>query len=155
MNDTRQDAWTEEEDRLLADTVLQCIQEGRTQLEAFKEVAEKLSRTAAACGFRWNAKIRKQCQEQVQAAKEKRKAGLKQRITYPAIETSSIHSIDTAIQLLEKMRTDMPQQEDFVKREELNEALQENRDLKKRIEVYETVWGKINHLIEDVQKTRL
>ncbi len=49
----------------------------------------------------------------------------------------------------------MPQQEDFVKREELNEALQENRDLKKRIEVYETVWGKINHLIEDVQKTRL
>lgn len=28
MNDTRQDAWTEEEDRLLADTVLQCIQEG-------------------------------------------------------------------------------------------------------------------------------
>lgn len=75
MNDTRQDAWTEEEDRLLADTVLQCIQEGRTQLEAFKEVAEKLSRTAAACGFRWNAKIRKQCQEQVQAAKEKEKQG--------------------------------------------------------------------------------
>lgn len=73
--------------------------------------------------------------------RKKRKAGLKQRITYPAIETSSIHSIDTAIQLLEKMRTDMPQQEDFVKREELNEALQENRDLKKRGLKYMKLYG--------------
>lgn len=132
MNDTRQDAWTEEEDRLLADTVLQCIREGRTQLEAFKEVAEKLSRTSAACGFRWNAKIRKQCQDQVQAAKDKRKAGLKQRIAYPAIETSSIQSIDAAIQLLEKMRTDIPQQDDFVKREEVDKILKENKELKSR-----------------------
>lgn len=150
MNDTRQDAWTEEEDKLLADTVLQCIQEGRTQLEAFKEVAAKLSRTSAACGFRWNAKIRKQCQTQVQAAKEKRKAGLKQQITYPAIETSSIHSIDTAIQLLEKMRTDIPQQADFVKREELEKALEENSYLKKQIETYEQVWGEVNQLIKSI-----
>ncbi|MFD1067240.1 RsfA family transcriptional regulator [Oceanobacillus locisalsi] len=153
MNDTRQDAWTEEEDRLLADTVLKCIQEGRTQLEAFKEVAEKLSRTSAACGFRWNAKIRKQCQEQVQAAKEKRKAGLKQRITYPAIESPSIQSIDSAIQLLEKMRKDIPQQEDFVKREELEKVLQENKKLKNRIVTYETVWGEINQLINTVSKS--
>ncbi|WP_080874847.1 Myb-like DNA-binding domain-containing protein [Oceanobacillus timonensis] len=152
MNDTRQDAWTEEEDRLLADTVLKCIQEGRTQLEAFKEVAEKLSRTSAACGFRWNAKIRKQCQEQVQAAKEKRKAGLKQRITYPAIEAPSIQSIDTAIQLLEKMRKDIPQQEGFVKREELDKALQENKDLKNKIATYETVWGEINQLLNTISK---
>ncbi|WP_152656487.1 RsfA family transcriptional regulator [Oceanobacillus sp. CFH 90083] len=150
MNDTRQDAWTEEEDRLLADTVLNCIQEGRTQLEAFKEVAEKLSRTSAACGFRWNAKIRKQCQEQVQTAKEKRKAGLKQRILYPTIEASSIQSIDAAIQLLEKMRTDIPQQADFVKREELDKILLENKNLKKQIEAYEVVWGKINHLIKTI-----
>ncbi|MFD1415483.1 Myb-like DNA-binding domain-containing protein [Oceanobacillus jeddahense] len=153
MNDTRQDAWTEEEDRLLADTVLKCIQEGRTQLEAFKEVAEKLSRTSAACGFRWNAKIRKQCQEQVQAAKEKRKAGLKQRIAYPAIEASSIQSIDAAIQLLEKMRTDIPQQDDFVKREELNKVLQENKDLKNRVATYETVWGEINDLLKTVSNS--
>ncbi|MEK4305436.1 RsfA family transcriptional regulator [Oceanobacillus sp. M60] len=150
MNDTRQDAWTEEEDRLLADTVLQCIQEGRTQLEAFKEVAEKLSRTSAACGFRWNAKIRKQCQDQVQAAKDKRKAGLKQRIAYPAIETSSIQSIDAAIQLLEKMRKDIPQQDDFVKREEVDKILKENKELKKQMEKYEMVWGKINQLIHTV-----
>ncbi|WP_040979923.1 Myb-like DNA-binding domain-containing protein [Oceanobacillus jeddahense] len=153
MNDTRQDAWTEEEDRLLADTVLKCIQEGRTQLEAFKEVAEKLSRTSAACGFRWNAKIRKQCQEQVQDAKEKRKAGLKQRIAYPAIEASSIQSIDAAIQLLEKMRTDIPQQDDFVKREELDKVLQENKDLKNRVATYETVWGEINDLLKTVSNS--
>lgn len=122
----------------------------RTQLEAFKEVAEKLSRTSAACGFRWNAKIRKQCQDQVQAAKDKRKAGLKQRIAYPAIETSSIQSIDAAIQLLEKMRKDIPQQDDFVKREEVDKILKENKELKKQMEKYEMVWGKINQLIHTV-----
>lgn len=56
---TRQDAWTEEEDKILAETVLRYIRDGKTQLEAFKMVAEHLSRTSAACGFRWNATLRK------------------------------------------------------------------------------------------------
>lgn len=86
----------------------------------------------------------------MQAAKDKRKAGLKQRIAYPAIETSSIQSIDAAIQLLEKMRTDIPQQDDFVKREEVDKILKENKELKKQMEKYEMVWGKINQLIHTV-----
>lgn len=152
MNDTRQDAWTKEEDKLLADTVLQCIQEGRTQLEAFKEVAEKLSRTSAACGFRWNAKIRKQCQEEVKAAKDKRKAGLKQQLTYSTAEASPMHSIDTAIQLLEKMRIDIPQHNDFVHVNELGKVKQENDKLKERLEAYQQVIGEIHHLIQTVPK---
>ena len=52
MNKRRQDSWTSDENRLLIETVLTYIREGKTQLEAFKAVGEKLSRTAAACGFR-------------------------------------------------------------------------------------------------------
>ncbi len=59
MTANRQDAWSHEDDLLLADTVLRHIREGSTQLAAFEEVAEALSRTSAACGFRWNSTIRK------------------------------------------------------------------------------------------------
>lgn len=55
---TRQDAWTEENDLLLAETVLRHVREGSTQLNAFEEVGDKLNRTSAACGFRWNAVVR-------------------------------------------------------------------------------------------------
>ena len=51
----RQDAWTDENDLLLAETVLRHVREGSTQLNAFEEVGDKLNRTSAACGFRWNA----------------------------------------------------------------------------------------------------
>lgn len=59
MEAARQDAWNEDEDLILAEVVLRHIREGSTQLAAFEEVGEKLKRTAAACGFRWNAAIRK------------------------------------------------------------------------------------------------
>jgi prespore-specific regulator len=70
---TRQDAWTHEDDLLLAETVLRYIREGGTQLAAFEEVGDKLNRTAAACGFRWNAEIRKRYVEAIELAKKQRK----------------------------------------------------------------------------------
>lgn len=73
MVSTRQDAWTQEEDLLLAEVVLRCIREGGTQLQAFEEVGRKLSRTAAACGFRWNSAIRKQYKNGIEVAKKQRK----------------------------------------------------------------------------------
>lgn len=69
----RQDAWTSEEDRLLADLVLSHIREGSTQLKAFKEAGAKLARTAAACGFRWNSYVRKAYQNEIILAKKDRK----------------------------------------------------------------------------------
>ncbi|GIN91475.1 hypothetical protein J6TS1_04590 [Siminovitchia terrae] len=69
----RQDAWTAEEDRLLADLVLSHIREGSTQLKAFKEAGAKLARTAAACGFRWNSYVRKAYQNEITVAKKERK----------------------------------------------------------------------------------
>lgn len=70
---TRQDAWTSEDDLLLAETVLRHIREGSTQLKAFDEVGDKLDRTSAACGFRWNAEVRQNYEEAVQIAKRQRK----------------------------------------------------------------------------------
>ncbi|MGG2095316.1 RsfA family transcriptional regulator [Bacillus sp. S13(2024)] len=69
----RQDAWTGEEDLLLAETVLRHIREGSTQLKAFDEIGDQLNRTSAACGFRWNAEVRQNYEEAVQIAKKQRK----------------------------------------------------------------------------------
>ncbi|WP_075617893.1 transcriptional regulator [Paenisporosarcina indica] len=57
---TRKDSWTVEDDKVLADTVLTFIREGKTQLQAFEETATILDRTKQACGFRWNKTLRKQ-----------------------------------------------------------------------------------------------
>lgn len=73
MSANRQDAWTQDEDLLLAEVVLRYIREGGTQLQAFEEVGKRLSRTAAACGFRWNSYVRKKYQSGIELAKKQRK----------------------------------------------------------------------------------
>ncbi|WP_027408237.1 RsfA family transcriptional regulator [Anoxybacillus tepidamans] len=79
MTSVRQDAWTQDEDLLLAEVVLRYIREGGTQLQAFEEVGRRLSRTAAACGFRWNSYVRKQYKEAIELAKKQRKEKKKER----------------------------------------------------------------------------
>lgn len=69
----RQDAWSHEDDLLLAETVLHHIRDGSTQVAAFDEVADKLNRTSAACGYRWNAEVRDQYVQAVELAKKQRK----------------------------------------------------------------------------------
>lgn len=69
---TRQDAWTEDDDLLLAEVVLRHIREGSTQLNAFEEVGYRLGRTSAACGFRWNSLVRKKYLSAIQIAKAQR-----------------------------------------------------------------------------------
>ncbi|MBN6887044.1 prespore-specific regulator [Cytobacillus horneckiae] len=81
MSATRQDAWSQDEDLLLAEVVLRHIREGGTQLLAFEEVGRQLSRTAAACGFRWNSYVRKQYKTGIELAKKQRKELKKQTKT--------------------------------------------------------------------------
>lgn len=69
----RQDAWTDEDDLLLAETVLRHVREGSTQLNAFEEVGDQLNRTSAACGFRWNAVVRYSYEQALQLAKNTEK----------------------------------------------------------------------------------
>lgn len=155
MNVTRQDAWSKEEDIILAETVLRHIREGKTQLEAFKEVARQLSRTSAACGFRWNASIRQQYQDSIAHAKEKRKHVYKEQameLMQGNRETMD-DPIQTAISLLEQMQeTDPgPKEETYKEREKMMEQLkQKNADLEKQLLRYHQAWeemGKLWHWV--------
>ncbi|MCF6138053.1 RsfA family transcriptional regulator [Pseudalkalibacillus berkeleyi] len=73
MSNQRQDAWSEEDDLLLAETVLRHVREGSTQLLAFEEVGDQLDRTSAAVGFRWNAIVRKKYEQALKIARRQRK----------------------------------------------------------------------------------
>lgn len=76
----RKDEWSYEEDLLLAQTVLTHIENRSTQLTAFEEVGERLKRTAAACGFRWNSTVRKRYEAEIKASKERRNKVSKERM---------------------------------------------------------------------------
>jgi prespore-specific regulator len=72
MATIRQDAWTADDDLILAEVTLRHIREGGTQLRAFEEVGERIGRTAAACGFRWNSCVRKKYEAAIAIAKAQR-----------------------------------------------------------------------------------
>ncbi|WP_337098606.1 RsfA family transcriptional regulator [Paenibacillus sp. YIM B09110] len=72
MTAVRQDAWSPDDDLILAEVTLRHIREGSTQLAAFEEVGERIGRTSAACGFRWNSCVRKKYEEAIQIAKQQR-----------------------------------------------------------------------------------
>ncbi|WP_020615596.1 RsfA family transcriptional regulator [Paenibacillus daejeonensis] len=72
MTAVRQDAWSADDDLMLAEVTLRHIREGSTQLAAFEEVGERIGRTSAACGFRWNSCVRKRHEEGIQLAKQQR-----------------------------------------------------------------------------------
>lgn len=79
MPSIRQDAWMHAEDVKLAEIILRHIKEGSTQLAGFAEAGSILSRTPAACGFRWNSSIRKLYDQELQEAKAIRKARKKKK----------------------------------------------------------------------------
>ncbi|OEH91504.1 RsfA family transcriptional regulator [Bacillus solimangrovi] len=91
----RQDAWSHEDDLILAETVLRHIREGSTQLKAFEEVGSHLHRTSAACGFRWNSEVRQKYDQAVEIAKKQRKE--RQRLENKpirAFETTDVEMTD-------------------------------------------------------------
>ncbi|WP_191561799.1 RsfA family transcriptional regulator [Metabacillus idriensis] len=98
MTTTRQDAWTLDEDLMLAEVVLRHIRDGGTQLAAFEEVGQKLSRTAAACGFRWNSYVRKQYKSAIEMAKSQRKKVRKQETEADAVMSESMPINETLTQ---------------------------------------------------------
>src|SRR5690625_3940038 len=102
MSKKRHDSWTSDEDMLLAETVLHYIRSGKTQLDAFKEAAEKLSRTPAACGFRWNSSLRKNYLEEIEAAKKSRKQIKPEKKVEK--QNKDLFSIEQAISLLKEVK---------------------------------------------------
>lgn len=90
MVNGRQDGWSHSEDCFLADTILTYIKNGSTQLKAFEEVGRKLSRTAAACGFRWNSYVRRHYQEEIHQAKIARQKGENKIVEQKVEEASGV-----------------------------------------------------------------
>ncbi|BBI34691.1 RsfA family transcriptional regulator [Cohnella abietis] len=72
MTAVRQDAWSPDDDLILAEVTLRHIREGSTQLSAFEEVGQRIARTSAACGFRWNSCVRKKYDDAIGMAKQQR-----------------------------------------------------------------------------------
>jgi prespore-specific regulator len=101
MTAIRQDAWSEDDDLILAEVTLRHIREGSTQLSAFEEVGERIGRTAAACGFRWNSFVRKKYETSIQIAKAQRqkRSQLKKHVGVNSlVGTSSVATLEAGEQ---------------------------------------------------------
>lgn len=143
---SRQDAWGNEEDLILAEVVLRHIREGSTQLAAFEEVGERLSRTAAACGFRWNSLVRKRYQSAIALAKKQRKQ-LKQQSSKP-VSVSSVSkeasmSLDDVIAYLERFRSTEQGKET---------TLKENEQLRLEVARLKEENAKLRQAVDDVKQ---
>ncbi|QOR68455.1 RsfA family transcriptional regulator [Cytobacillus suaedae] len=141
MTTTRQDAWTQDEDLLLAEVVLRHIRDGGTQLSAFEEVGKKLSRTSAACGFRWNSYVRKQYKSGIELAKKQRKEAKKDTTVLEAPTASKNNSIqeEASVQLpktieVSTIRKIISLLEEYEQSQQNHEVLkQENTELREVI----------------------
>ncbi|MBH0229040.1 RsfA family transcriptional regulator [Halobacillus yeomjeoni] len=153
MDAPRQDAWKDEEDLLLANTVLKYIQEGKTQLEAFQDVAAQLRRTPAACGFRWNATVRKEYEDEIQQAKQNRKGKRAVFTATPSPDGDSPMSIDAAISFLKEMK--VKQTEDTGKQRleyELKQLNEDNKKLRNQLKQWEAAWNEVDKLVHWVKE---
>lgn len=143
----RQDSWTTEEDELLAETVIRHIEQGSTQLKAFEEVGEKLSRTPAACGFRWNSVVRKNYRDEIERARGKRKKTKdknEEENIQIDIKKLSLSMVITYLQYLEASEQDNLQ--DALKKEK-----QEKQEIKRK---YESLQEEYNQLKEEYQSLK-
>lgn len=161
----RQDAWTEDDDLLLAEVILRHIREGSTQLAAFEEVGLRLNRTAAACGFRWNSLIRKKYEAAIQIAKaqrQKRNYARPEKYTIneemfitqeDRHDTNESITYDDIIRFLKQQKAmsyDYTKQHRVYEKEveeknrEVEELRKENRELKQRIIELESGYKVVN-----------
>jgi len=139
MTAARQDAWTPDDDLLLAEVTLRHIREGGTQLAAFEEVGEKLGRTAAACGFRWNSFVRKKYEAAIQIAKAQRKQRkqsqrIRPSVTVPTSYEESAMASSSASPILSNSSIAMyDNMEEDLSFEAVIRFLKNQKDLTKRI----------------------
>ena len=172
MTAIRQDAWTADDDLILAEVTLRHIREGSTQLAAFEEVGEKIGRTSAACGFRWNSCVRKKYEAAIQLAKAQRQKRnyLKKQplgaqvasLTLQEGEDSDLKgemlteeslSMDMVIRYLRQMRNNVQEmtrqikhmEKELQEKEESGARLQrEKEELSKQVNVVETDYRTVN-----------
>lgn len=142
---TRSDAWTPEDDQRLAEIVLRHIREGSTQLNAFVEAANLLSRTPAACGYRWNGVVRRNFADEIKQAKMEKKGRdsmkghfSRRRAWHPDLEDTSIDAIIRALKQHERLYYELQEQNRELQervqslKQEMEQVVFENRQLRER-----------------------
>lgn len=154
MKKTRQDAWSEEEDKVLKEIVLQFIRAGKTQLEAFQHAGESLARTPAACGFRWNATIRKEYLAAIENAKKERNQHIRQQ----PYSTDSVReqTIDSVISILERAKSEPVDQHDGACQSHIRiiaKLTEENKQLHNEIKRYHEAWQEMGHLWQWIRES--
>ncbi|MGE8204192.1 RsfA family transcriptional regulator [Heyndrickxia sp. NPDC080065] len=177
MSSTRQDAWTHDEDLLLAEVVLRHIRDGGTQLQAFEEVGKQMNRTAAACGFRWNSFVRKQYKSGIELAKKQRKElklknkPANEQTSLEAVNyeqnsksTGNIHqSLETVIEYLQQIRGEQgsnvhTEKENAILKNQVSQLQQSFQELKQNYEnkkrEFETLQEEYLSLIAILDKAR-
>ena len=175
MSTIRQDAWSQDEDLLLAEVVLRYIREGGTQLAAFEEVGKKLSRTSAACGFRWNSYVRKQYKSGIELAKKQRKE-LKKGVTptvnneekeqknvnveeqTDALTISSIISFLGQLEEMEASYVKLQAENNFLKQKilklenDINSLTEKKRELERSMNLVEEDYKALIEIMERARK---
>src|SRR5699024_3932605 len=144
-NKARQDAWSKEEDLFLAETVIEYIGKGKTQLEAFENVGQLLSRTSAACGYIWNATVRKRYDHAVAYVKNNQKINFKHDSQSP-MPADKGKTIDSVITLLEQKKSKEMIQESQKDVEAMEELTEVNNRLQEKIKRYEEAWREMGKL---------
>lgn len=157
MSKSRQNSWTEKEDALLAETVIRHIKEGSTQIKAFEELGPTLSRTSAACAYRWNSVVRKQYVEDVEKAKKERKVGNadeEKEVTQTHIpkEKLNLSVVIDYLQLLEKVDTEEFQSLLEKEKQEKEKANEELRNLQKEFEQLQSEYQSLQKSMDQVRK---
>jgi prespore-specific regulator len=140
-------SWTTEEDRILTEEVLAAVRQGQSQLEAFERVGQRIGRTAGACGFRWNAVLRKREMQAFQDAKRERVT--KQLKRY----RSSGDSLKKAIRSLREM--DQWYREDQQKLDQLERLRRQResrlKELKERHARLKEEWDSIRDFQDEIK----
>ncbi|WP_400163174.1 RsfA family transcriptional regulator [Brevibacillus sp. TJ4] len=155
---SRQDAWTEDDDLVLAEVTLRHIREGGTQLAAFEEVGQRLGRTAAACGFRWNSCVRKRYDAAIMIAKSQRQQLKKMgRIVTPTPEEAQAVSVPSKEPVLPQRASQQTGDEE-VQIEAVIRSLQQHKELLQRLKQLEQELEgkelKIKELAETAQRAK-
>lgn len=151
----RQDAWSEENDLLLAEAVLRHVRDGSTQLKAFEEVGDILDRTAAACGFRWNAVLRKQYEQALGLARKHRKQSY--RILHKKEKSKELHILLESNTLSQNMN-DGTNEEELTMRsvieflQNFNTSGQDAENLKKELEDVKQAKADLEVKYEELKK---
>ena len=103
-------------------------------MSAFALASDKLNRTPAACGFRWNAFLRKQLIDEVKEAKKQR------------MKHSEKEELDIIHHIIEQLKQLKNADREISRVQAYDDLHEENIALRNKISHYEESWAKMHDI---------